>query len=225
MSNGQYLKKKKKKLPVWLILVLIVIMAAVAVMFFGKSPDMSPTEPDGEVNIQGDKGETNEQGTDIQTEQSHEDDETATEMQQPTESQDEQEEETQPTAVIVQRADAEYEKWLSAAMVVCVSMEYPDFQLEGLYTTSSTALEEKYDSDGVYIVFTSADTRIAIHAEALEAERTEAGTVDISTEVIGYATYDKVNPESIDFASMETINVEDLNELIAQSMLVSIYSR
>lgn len=136
---------------------------------------------------------------------------------------DPQEEQTQPTIVLIQRADADYEQWLSAALVICVSMEYPDFELEGVYAASATTLEDKFSSQGAYIVFTSGGQRMAIHAKALEAERTAAGTVDISTEAIGYATFDKVDPASINFSAMDQIALDDLSELIAQSVLVSIY--
>ncbi len=125
---------------------------------------------------------------------------------------------------IPQQADAEYERWLAAAAVICVSIEYPDFQLEGIYTASSTALADKFSSDGVSILFVSGGQRMAIHANALDGERTEPGTRDISTEVIGYATFDAVDPQGIDTASMEQIHPEELGDLIAQSLLVSIYN-
>jgi hypothetical protein len=125
---------------------------------------------------------------------------------------------------IPQQADAEYERWLAAAAVICVSIEYPDFQLEGIYASSSTALADKFSSDGVSILFVSGGQRMAIHANALEGERTEPGTRDISTEVIGYASFDSVDPQRIDTASMDQIHPEELEDLIAQSLLVSIYN-
>ena len=131
----------------------------------------------------------------------------------------------QPTVVIVQQADAEYEKWLAATMVMCVSMEYPDFELEAIYAASATALENKFDSQGAYIVFTAGGSRICIHSKALEAERTAPGTKDISSETIGYATFDQLDPNSVDFSSFEKIDLEDLTELFVQSLLVSIYAR
>ena len=146
---------------------------------------------------------------------------TGQEQTQPTEGRDP--DPTQPTDVIVQQADAEYEKWLSAAMIVCVSMEYPDFELEGVYAASATALTDKFSSDGAYIVFTSGGTRMAIHAKALAGERTERGTMDISTETIGFATFDQVDPASVNLDALEQLELNELSELIAQSLLVSIY--
>lgn len=131
----------------------------------------------------------------------------------------------QPPDDIVQKADADYEQWLSAAMIVCVSMEYPDFELDGVYAASSTTLEDKYSSDGAYIVFTTGGTKIAIHSRALENERTDSGTVDISSEMVGYATFDRVDPASLDVSSLEELTMDELSELISQSLLVSIYSR
>ena len=104
-------------------------------------------------------------------------------------------------------------------------MEYPDFQLEGVYAASATALEDKFASDGAYILFSSGGTRMAIHSSALEGERTAPGTMDISTEIIGYATFDQTDPASLNLSSMEQLALEDLSELISQSLLISIYTR
>lgn len=132
--------------------------------------------------------------------------------------------EDQPSVEIQQQKDAEYERWLAAAMVVCVSIEHPDFEFEAVYAASATELEDKLSSDGAYIVFRSGGKRYAIHSVALEQERSEAGTTDISTEVIGFATFDKVDPDRVDFESLDLIQIEELNELIAQSLLISVYN-
>lgn len=148
----------------------------------------------------------------------------ADETQNPTQTQPTELIESLPPVEIVERADAEYEKWLSAAQVVCVSMEYPDFQLDGVYTTSATALENKYDSEGAYIIFTSGGNKMAFHSKALEKERSATGTIDISTEAIGYATFDKIDPASINVSSLDQIELEELSDLISQSLLISIYT-
>ena len=132
--------------------------------------------------------------------------------------------EPQTPTGIPQQKDAEYERWLAAAMVVCVSIEYPDFALEGIWAASATGLEEKYSSDGAYIAFTSGGERMVIHANALEHERTEKGTTDISTEVIGFATFDRLDPADFSAAALEEIKPEELSELISQSLLISIYN-
>ena len=121
-------------------------------------------------------------------------------------------------------ADADYEQWLAATMLVCVSMEYPDFQLEGIYTSSETTFEDKYSSDGAYIIFTSGGQKMAIHSVAISSERTAAGTTDISSQTLGYATFDVVNASGVNTSAMTEISAEDLETLIQQSLLISVYT-
>ena len=238
MSKGRYVKKKKSNIPFWLIPVIAVILiGAVLLLVPGILRDEIPAETEGQSAIQTDAaGENNaEDGTDAIGSTEDTSDETAPagsapadpeETLNPGETKAPQENVVpQPTVVIVQQADAEYEKWLAATMVMCVSMEYPDFELEGIYAASATALDNKFDSQGAYIVFTAGGSRICIHSKALEAERTAPGTKDISSETIGYATFDRLDPGSVDFSSFEKIELEDLSDLFAQSLLVSIYAR
>lgn len=238
MSKGRYVKKKKSSIPLLLILVILGVLAVAAIVFLSKHPARTPSETEPGVIDQienteqtgaleqTDTPETDEQNSEEVT--APEETNNATEpsvTQQPTETQPKQTIATQPTVVIVQQADAEYEKWLAAAMVVCVSMEYPDFEIEAIYAVSSTELENKFASEGVYIVFNTEGKNLCIHAKALEAERTAAGTMDISTEAIGFATFDRVDAAAVNFTSMKKIAIEDLGELIAQSLLVSVYAR
>lgn len=137
---------------------------------------------------------------------------------------------SQPTATekptdLPQRAEAEYEEWLAAAMIISVSMEYPDFELNGIYTPSATSLSEKSDSEGVYLEFTSGGETMIVHSAALSGERTESGTSDISTELLGFASFDVLQAGSVNTAEMNQIPLNDLEELINQSLLVSIHTR
>ena len=242
MSKGRYVKKKKTYMPFWLILVIAAILiGAVLLLLPGSRRDQIPSETEGQSAIQTEAAGENdvennvESGTDVIGSTEDTSSETAPagsaatdpeETQNPGETKVPQENVVpQPTVVIVQQADAAYEKWLAAAMVMCVSMEYPDFELEAIYAASATALDNKFDSQGAYIVFTAGGNRICIHSKALEAERTAPGTKDISSETIGYATFDRLDPNSVDFSSFEKIDLEDLTELFAQSLLVSIYAR
>ena len=242
MSKGRYVKKKKTYMPFWLILVIAAILiGAVLLLVPGILRDEIPSETEGQSAIQTEAAGENdvennvESGTDVIGSTEDASDETTPsgsaatdpeETQNPGETKAPQENVVpQPTVVIVQQADAEYEKWLAATMVMCVSMEYPDFELEAIYAASATALDNKFDSQGAYIVFTAGGSRICIHSKALEAERTAPGTKDISSETIGYATFDQLDPNSVDFSSFEKIDLEDLTELFAQSLLVSIYAR
>ena len=238
MSKGRYVKKKKTYMPFWLILVIaVVLIGAVLLLVLGSQREDIPSETEGQSAIQTEAAGKNdiESGTDVIGNTEDPAVEIAPagsapadpeETLNPGETKAPQENVVpQPTVNIVQQADAEYEKWLAATMVMCVSMEYPDFELEAIYAASATALDNKFDSQGAYIVFTAGGNRICIHSNALEAERTAPGTKDISSETIGYATFDRLDPNSVDFSSFEKIDLEDLTDLFAQSLLVSIYAR
>lgn len=247
MSKGRYVKKKKTSIPFWLILVIaLILIGSVLILILGSQREDIPSETEGQSVSQTEDQTVSqteaaehtdaESGADVIGSTEDADVETAPDetaaatdpdaAQKPEETKAPQVNEApQPTVNIVQQADAEYEKWLAAAMVMCVSMEYPDFELEAVYAASATALENKFDSMGAYIVFTTGGNRICIHSRALEAERTAPGTKDISTEAIGYATYDRLDPDSVDFSSLKEIDLADLSELFAQSLLVSIYAR
>ena len=233
MSKGRYVNKKKSYTPFWLILVIAVILiGAVLLLVLGSQREDIPSETEGQSAIQTEAAGKNDVESETEVIDNTEDASGEIASTGPDETQDPEETKApqenvvpQPTVNIVQQADAEYEKWLASTMVMCVSMEYPDFELEGIYAASATALENKFDSQGAYIVFTTGGNRICIHSKALEAERTAPGTKDISSETIGYATFDQLDPNSVDFSSFEKINLEDLSELFAQSLLVSIYAR
>ena len=224
MSKGRY-RKNKKTSPISMILAVAVVLAIAMLVCFAVSKFTTPNEEKPETTGATD---TQDQNQDPQNETTGQ---TApstapeqTQATQQTTAPTETEPVTEPTVIIIQRAEAEYEKWLAAAQIVCVSMSYPDFQLEGVYAASATSMEDKFSSDGAYIIFTSGGSRIAIHSKAREGERAEAGTVDISTEAIGYATFDLVDPNSVNVSAMEELELEDLSELISQSLLISIYT-
>jgi len=230
MSNGPFEKWKQKR--VWLPLVLAAAAILVAVICFAPRAEEVPGQTQGSVQSDPQQTRPEEtagtipQETENGTEPAPSDPAVDPETTDPAQPVETVPEPSAPgTGEPVQRADAEYEKWLGAALVVCVSMEHPDFELEGVYAASATALEEKFSSDGAWILFSSGGSRMAIHAVPLKEERTESGTSDISTEAIGFATFDRVDPGAVDLASMEQLPVEELGELIEQSLLVSIYTR
>lgn len=253
MSKGRYAKKKSGTLPVWILAVVLVVLAAV-IFFLMNAPGQTPDTPSSTAGNQGASTQSNtgdapetevapssgaQSADPVQTTggaAGGNEDPAVPTTQAPGQNQNpSQPAQTQPQAsegqadptraTVMQQADADYEQWLAAAMVVCVSMEYPDFELEGIYATSVTDLNSKYDSDGVYIIFVSGGERMAIFSKALDAERKEAGTMDISTEVIGYASFDLVDPSTVNTAAMTAIQLDDLTTLIEQSLLVSIYIR
>lgn len=230
MSRGRYARKSKARVPILLIVAIIVMVLTVVLGFVTMLWYMNQQKNhvgDSQITNHDMPDQTYTIALDAETEEAQET-QTISETEEMENSEPDKKEEqeivTQPSVVIIQRADAEYEKWLAATLIVCVSMEYPDFELEGVYAASATGLEDKLNSDGSYIVFRSGGERLAIHAKALAGERTKSGTKDISTEVIGFASFDRVDAASIDFSSMEQLVLDDLSELISQSLLVSIYT-
>lgn len=136
-------------------------------------------------------------------------------------------EETVPPSVwnTVPDLGASYEQWLSAAMFLLLPREYPDFQLQGIYTASNTEISQSSQSLGAYIVFTSGGREIWIHSLPLTQPRTEAGVTDLYTAQLGHATFDRVEPGSVDLSALEQQNLEDLALLVDFSMLVTLHSR
>lgn len=135
-------------------------------------------------------------------------------------------EEQAPEAKYVEyeRADAPYEHWLAAAVVTGISMDYPDFELEGIYATGETELEQCSNSEGIYVIFASSGEKKCIYAAPLDAARTETGTKDIASDVIGYASYEEVSVDSMDVSRYQGIEIEDLDTLIGQSEQVTVYA-
>lgn len=125
----------------------------------------------------------------------------------------------------IQKADASYERWLAAAMVTAISLHYPDFQINGIYLTAETELSSASESSGAYVAFTSGEESLMICSKPLEEERTEAGTIDLYTMDLGFATFDEVDVETVNTEGMLSVEAAELSELISQSMLVSLYER
>lgn len=121
--------------------------------------------------------------------------------------------------------NATYEQWLCGAMVMGISMQYPDFELLGIYAASETDISQMGSSQGAYVRFVSNGEEILIHSLPLEGERKAKGTTDLYTAYIGYATFDIVEIGNVDLDSMQVFELEELAEVIDFSLLVSLYSR
>lgn len=119
--------------------------------------------------------------------------------------------------------DVSYEHWLAAGTVTGISMYYMDFELEGIYLASETTLNAHDESKGVYVVFKSGGETLTIHSVPLAEERSEAGTIDLSTENFGFATFDVVEVSDADLKKCEEVRLENLSALINQLMLVTLY--
>lgn len=129
----------------------------------------------------------------------------------------------QESVAIQQQVEAEYEKWLSSAMVMALSMEYPDLEIRGIYTATNTAMSDKLTSDGVYIIFNTGGSELVVHSFPLEEERTEGGTTDISSMNLGFASLDLVDSLPAGEDTMIQYSMDDLGDTISQSLLVSLY--
>lgn len=116
-----------------------------------------------------------------------------------------------------------YERWLSAAAIISLTMQEEGFEVQGTYYHSTNSVKNKAQSEGVYLFYTIEGEMYCRYVKPLEAERTEPGTMDLSTKALGFATYDLVDATMVDVTGWTKETVEDLTELIKQSMLVSIY--
>lgn len=198
---------RKKRNGLWLIAVIaLCAVVMLTALFYRKTPDnkaervtADTTEPERKEN----REETEESGerNKINTE----------------------DKETAGSIVIQETADASYEKWLAAAMVTAVSMQYPDFEIKDIYLTGETSPEQKESSKGAYVVFDAEGVQTVICSFPLETERKEAGTIDLYTRDLGFAAFDVVDLNGIDIGDCQRIEIDEISELISQSMLVSLY--
>lgn len=127
-----------------------------------------------------------------------------------------------PSGIDISKEDAPYEKWLAAGMILGASMQYPDFEVEAIYITGEHALTEKAESAGACLQIKTGGESILIVSKPLEAERKEAGTIDLYTGDMGYNTFDVAAPGSVDTSAMTELLMEDLNKLISQTILPTI---
>lgn len=237
MGKGRYAKQKRQPWKVLVLLILIVILCVAAVgitvwkwnngIALGNSTNES-SGTNSETSSETSSDTSSETSSDTNT--STTDANTNSDNTQPVSESTTgetlmvvQEEEAGPTVVITDKKQASYEEWLAAGTVVAVSIEYPTFDLKGIYLTGETALTDKQNSSGVYVVFDADGMEQAVHAFPLDKERTEAGTTDLYTMDLGFAAFEPVEVQSIDTAAYRQVGIEDLQELIAQSLLVSLY--
>ena len=129
----------------------------------------------------------------------------------------------QTPSIDITKADAPYEKWLAAGMILGASMQYPDFEFEAVYITGEHDLKDRTSSEGAYLQIKTGGETVLLESKPLSEERTEEGTLDLYTGDLGFNTYDAIAADSIDLAALTEISVESLSELINQSILVTIY--
>lgn len=125
--------------------------------------------------------------------------------------------------IVISSGEAVYEEWLAASVVTAISLTYPDFELQEILAATETDMGEMEQSEGVFVKFASGGEDLIIHAKPLTEERTKAGTADLHEEKLGFATFDIVKEEALKGEKLTAIDMNVLNELIAESLLVSIY--
>lgn len=132
--------------------------------------------------------------------------------------------EPEPYVEEYERADADYEQWLAASVITCISMNTPDFELEEVYASTQTTVNDRMSSQGIYVTYQSGGETLCIQAKPLEQGRSgQAGTKDVYSELTGYASYDEVSADAIDKSQWHTVDLQDLNTLIEQSERVVLY--
>ena len=119
--------------------------------------------------------------------------------------------------------DPTYEERLAASTITAISLAYPDFELKQVLTETETQLDAAADSKGVYVEFVSGGENMVIHAKWLAKERTKKGTTDLHEQTLGFATFDVVSGETLQGKDMKSLDVNELGDLIAEAMLVSLY--
>lgn len=129
----------------------------------------------------------------------------------------------EPEYIDVEHVDAPYEHWLAAAVMISVSMDYPDFELQKIYMSGETDIECLNESAGVYVTYITGGEEKCVFSKPIDALRNEEGTFDIYAEYIGYATYDEISIGEIDNTNFETIEIENIGTLIEQLERVSKY--
>ena len=246
MSRGRHAKKSSGAGKIILIVILVLILAAAvvfAIKFFGgrdaadeNLPPVAgeeeselpedeiseePAEESSESEEVSEEAEVSDE-TGEAPEESTEESSTESTPESSDESSSESSEESKPVE-LPQQVDAEYEKWLASAMIMGISMDYADFEIKGIYVPKATALKDKTESEGVYVVFTSDGTEYAIYSRPIEEERSEEGTTDLSSMTMGFATFDLVELAEVPAEYALEYSIDDLQETIAQSMQVSVY--
>lgn len=123
-----------------------------------------------------------------------------------------------PTIHLEEREEGTYEQWLAAGMAQVTYMFCEDAEITGIWAASETEVEQKMQSQGVYIRFTSGGQEYWYCSRPLEAERREPNTMDMHTMVLGFSTYDPVETPP-DVSAMTELPLESLDKYIQQSML------
>ena len=126
-------------------------------------------------------------------------------------------------ANIPEREEASYEEWLASSMIMSLTLQEDQFNIQGIYYKNKTELENKMDSQGVYVVYKAEGKQKVIYSKPLEKARNQKGTIDLYSQLLEYSTYEYKDINSININEYKTLEEEALNPLINQLLLVSLY--
>lgn len=124
---------------------------------------------------------------------------------------------------ITNKEDAPYEHWLASAIVMSLSMYEDQFDVQHIYYSDETKLENKMESKGVYVIYEVDGETFCKYSKPLNEENKEKGSINLYTKDLGFSTYESIETNMKNFSSYEEINITKLEKLISQSMLVSLY--
>lgn len=128
-----------------------------------------------------------------------------------------------PNLDVFEKKDAYYEEWLAAAMCMSLTFYEDEFEILNIYYKTKTKLEDKMDSEGVYLIYKNSEGTICLHSSPLEKECTEEGVTNLYSQDVGFNTYEKLSVKKINFANYEEFEIDSLSKIISQSVLVSLY--
>lgn len=116
-----------------------------------------------------------------------------------------------------------YEEHLGALTLFALSIEYPDFSLNGIYTDTEVAIANKENSNGIYVLFDSMGEEVCAHVYPIAQERTETGTMDLYAAELGFAAFDLME-EPPATEELTPLQKEVFSVLLADLNAVSLYS-
>ena len=203
-----------------LLLALMVVLSACAGIVPGEDVGQVPASNSS-------RGEGDEGDAPVQGETHGEGQEPEQNGNQENDSEQEQEETSSGTEdqskVQASETDKAYEEYLSALSLLALSMEYPDFQLQGVYAASRVSVENKSSSQGIYVLFESQGEDLCLHVFPIAAERNEAGSRDVFASELGYAAFD-LQPEIPAVDGLTLLEAKDYGELLSKLSGVALYN-
>lgn len=131
--------------------------------------------------------------------------------------------EKEPEYIEIEKTEVSYEKWLAASVIISIAMDYPDFELNEIYIVSENKVNERMNSEGIFVTYQTEGEKKCVYSKPINSARKKTGTFDIYSEYLKYATYEEREVESIDLEKYHSIEIENMNTLIEQLGRVTKY--